>query len=323
MRFLLFVVFIFSIACSQKAKNLATVGDRQPIADLTVFEGCSILDTSLKEIWILLCQKTPHPQRFEIYEYSQFFKTFKRLTFQDGQIRDIAALGFESLVYASTYDESKEQFLSVSQGLTAGTDLYLRKRNFSDFERITKDLGSDHSLFWSESQQSLFFVHSDKNGHAIRKMDKSKKISTLISAQKNEILSPVTQSPDVLHWIQSDEQNKVYLLMKAQKKQKPKPLFQSPTKMIRLAPGLNPNQLYIAFATGLGTELWSLELDTFCWKSILRTQSKWNRFQMIDSDTLYISVEKDNQFSIQKVRPTSTFDQVCQPHPTGLGVVPL
>lgn len=323
MKTLVIAAFLFTVACSQKPKNLPAVSGRQPLADLTVFEGCSVLDVSLKEIWILLCQKAPHPQRFEIYEYSQFFKTFKRLTFQDGLIHDIAVLGFDNIIYSSTYDESKEQFLAVSQGLAAGTDLYLRKRGSSDFERITKDLGSDHSLFWSESQQSLFFVHSNEKGHSIRKMDKSKKIVTLISPQNSEILSPVAQVPGLLHWIQSDEQNKLYLLMKAQKNKKPKPLFQSQTKMIRLAPGQSPNHLFISFATGLGTELWSLELDTFCWKSILRTQSKWNRFQMIDTDTLFISVEKDNQYSIQKIRPNSTHNQDCQPHPTGLGVVPL
>jgi hypothetical protein len=323
MKFLIIFVFLLSAACSQKQKSGSTGGDQLSQADLTVFEGCSVLDVSLKEIWILLCQKAPHPQRFEIYEYSQFFKTFKRLTFQDGLIRDIAVSGFDNIIYSSTYDESKEQFLAVSQGLSAGTDLYLRKRSSSDFERITKDLGSDHSLFWSESQQSLYFVHSNEKGHAIRKMDKSKKVVNLISPQKNEILSLVAQAPGVMHWIQPDETHHLFFLMKAQKNQKPKPIFQSSTPMTRVAPGQNPNQVFISFATGLGTELWSLDLDTFCWKSLLRTQSKWNRFQMIDNDTLYISVEKENRFSIQKVRPNSTHDQACQPHPTGLGVVQL
>lgn len=323
MKLLIILALLLSAACSQKQKIGSAGSDPLTQADLTVFEGCSVLDISLEEIWILLCQKAPHPQRFEIYEFSQFFKTFKRLTFQDGLIRDIAVTGFDNIIYSSTYDESKEQFLAVSQGLAAGTDLYLRKRSSSDFERMTKDLGSDHSLFWSESQQSLFFVHSDEKGHAIRRMDKSKKVVNLFSPQKSEILSPVAQVPGVFHWIQSDEQNKLFFLMTAQKNQKPKPLFQSSTKMTRLAPGQNPNQVLISFATGLGTELWSLELDTFCWKSILRTQSNWNRFQIIDSDTLYISVEKENKHSIQKVRPNSTHDQVCQPNPTGLGVVIL
>jgi|GEM_PF-5747016 hypothetical protein len=323
MKLIIIFSLILSVACSQKPKSGSSIGDQLTKADLTVFEGCSVLDASLKEIWILLCQKSPHPQRFEIYEYSQFFKTFKRLTFQDGLIRDIAVSGFDNIIYSSTFDESKEQFLAVSKGYPAGTDLYLRKRSSNDFERITTDLGSDHSLFWSEKQQSLFFIHSNDKGHAIRKMDKSRKVSNLISPQKTEILSPISLAPGSLHWIQSDEQNKLFFLIKAQKNRKPKPLFQSPTRMTRLAPGQNFNQVLITFATDLGTELWSLELDTFCWKSILRTQSKWNRFQIIDVDTLYISVEKENQFSIQKVRPNSTHDQVCQPSPTGLGVVVL
>lgn len=322
MKRLLLIFIFFLTACSQKVKSPQPVISAVSATELaSLFEGCSMMDASIEEFWILLCQKQPHPQRPELYEYSLLYKTFKRLTFQDGMITDFSVLGVEDIVYSSTYDESKEQFLEISKGLKPGTDLYLRKRTITDFNRLTKDTGSDSSLFWSRELQALLFVHSDNKTSEIRQLAaKDKKVKALSKPTANIIYSPVTMSETQLYWLEwSESQKKSFFMAKEDKKSSGVPLFRSATKMLFMRPGLKSNELWIAFATGLGTELWSYNLQDKCLTSILKTQKKWSRFYRYNSESIELSVESGSGVQLQKASlpPAST---ECLSTLTGLGV---
>lgn len=322
MKRLCVLIFLFILnACGSKSSPVTAqtqndrLFDRKPI-----FNDCSIIDTSIDEYWILLCQREPHPQRPELYEYSTFFKTFKRLTFQDGIITDVAVLGVEDIVYASTYDEAKEKFLSVAKGLKPGTDLYLRKRTVTDFQRLTRDEGSDHSLFWSKELQGLLFVHSNPQGDSIRIMSKDHKIKQISKPTLQGLSSIITHQDRHFYWLEwYESEKKSYLKTSPEKKFSPTTLFKSATRQLFLRPGADSRELWVSLATGLGTELWSYNLEKKCLQRLLQTQKKWSRFQKIDNNKIEISVEAGSQIRLERV-PLKREKDSCESTPTSLGV---
>lgn len=317
MKSILILLFCFTTACSSSKKNTLYSQHTLNTHQNALFDGCSMIDTTLSEVWILLCKKSPHFLRPELYEYSPLFKTFKRLTFQDGFISDFVVTGVDDIIYSSTYDESKEQFLAIASGAIAGSDLYLKTRSQNEFTRLTNELGSDQNLFWYKETQSLFFSHSNAKGSQIRQLTKDKKIITHVNSNSDELYSPISLSPRTLYWLSWDKNTlKSKLLKKTIGVQNSSStLFQSATRLMMIRPSSQPNEILVTFSTGLGTELWSYGLTDTCWKPILQTQSKWNRFSLFDSDYVYITENEQ----IKKVELIKK-DLACMPHPTGLGV---
>lgn len=317
MKFVL-VLFLFTIAACSSANKMTPFSQSNITSDQnTLFEGCSIIDTTLSEVWILLCKKSPHLFRPELYEYSPLFKTFKRLTFQDGLISDFVMTSVDDIIYSSTYDESKEQFLSIANGVKAGSDLYLKTRSQNDFTRLSQDQGSDQNLFWSKENQSLFFSHNNANSSQIRQLTKDKKTTTHVKSNSDELYSPITLDARTLYWLSLNKTTqKSTLFKKTLRVQNSSSLiFESATRLMMIRPSSQPNEILVTFSTGLGTELWSYRLTDACWKPILQTQSKWSRFSLFDTEYVYITENEQ----IKKVELNKK-DTVCMPHPTGLGV---
>lgn len=318
MKLTFFLLFIVIAACSSSEKTslfpqLSIKSDQNSWLD-----GCSMIDTTLSEVWILLCKKTPHQFRPELYEYSPLFKTSKRLTFQDGLISDFVVTNVEDIIYSSTYDESKEQFLAIANGAQAGTDLYLKNRSQNDFTRITRDLGSDQHLFWSKETQSLIFSHSNPKGSQIRQRLKDKKVMTLVNSSSEDLYSPITLNDQYLYWLtwNSKTQKSSLQKKKLNTAARPTQVFQSATRVLMIRPSFQPEEILVTFSSGLGTELWAYGIKDECWKPLLQTQSKWNRFSLIENDSVYITENEQ----LRKVDLNKTQTN-CIPHPTGLGVV--
>ena len=275
-----------------------------------------MIDTSLSEIWVLLCKKVPHLSRPELYEYSPLFKTIKRLTFQDGLISDYIVAGVDDIIYSSTYDKSKENFLAIAKGAVAGSDLYLKKRSQNDVIRISSDTGSYQNLFWAKETQSLFFTKTQEKPSQVLQQLQFKNQVIHATSKTETFYSPMTMDGKNLFWLSWNESTKkTSLFMKSLGRSSAKSLFQSATRLLLIRPSQKPNEIWVAFSTGLGTELWSYGLNDACWKPVFQNQSPWIRFASFDEDHLYITSGQQ----IEKVA-VSKKDSSCFPHPTGLGV---
>jgi hypothetical protein len=321
MKFISFMLLTFLIvSCSSKKVVTESFSNNEkPAERLSFLNDCSLVDTSISEFWILLCQREPHPQRSELYEYSLLFKTFKRLTYQDGRIDEMAVIGIDDIIYTSTYDEAKEKFLEVSQGSRPGTDLYLRRRTITDFKRITKDEGSDHSLFWSKELKALLFVNSSPQGHTIRKLTSDEKVFNLTKASPRALISPITLSDGSLLWIERDvPSQRSFLFKRSAKTRETRALISSTSQLIWVRPQVGQSSVWLAFSTQTGTELWSFDLDRGCFYPRLANQVKWTRFQLLDSQQVELSVENSGRTRLARYNLNKT-PETCEFKPPVLG----
>lgn len=318
-RALIGVLFLalFFFGCSQSAK---VTGDAPLVLtkpDLDFFEQCSRIDTSLDEIWVLLCRKDSHPQRQELYEYSTVYKKFRRLTFQDGIITSLAVRDFEDIYYSSSYDESKEQFVDVLKGQKPGTDIYIKKRTKTDFERLTTHTGQEKDLFWSAENYQLYFVHSAKGLDRILSMDRDHKQTVQHFTKTSEILSPVVlKKTKALYWVESLPGQTKYTLFQKLKK-KSQVLFHSPSRMLMMKPDHRQEELLIAFVTGLGREIWGFNPETKCWQLKLRSTVKWDFFHPLNDDEVFLNLEDGKGLQLQSLHKP---ENNCEPSPPGLGI---
>ncbi|MFN8846435.1 MAG: hypothetical protein ACK5V3_06700 [Bdellovibrionales bacterium] len=308
------------LSCSSKKVTTDSMTQNEKSFERHAFlNDCSWVDNSISEFWILLCQKDPHPQRSELYEYSLLFKTFKRLTYQDGRIQEMAVIGIDDIIYTSTYDEAKEKFLEVSQGSAPGTDLYLRRRTVTDFKRISNDEGSDHSLFWSKELKALLFVNSSPKGHIIRKLTTDEKIFNLSKPSPRPIISPITLADGSLLWIERDESNQRSLLFKRSAKTKEsRALVSSTTPLIWIRPQVGQPSVWLAFANQSGSELWSFDLDRGCFYPRLMTDKKWTRFQLLDNQQVELAIEDSGRTRLVRHNLNKP-PETCQFSPALLG----
>ncbi len=304
--------------CSQKGKpGTSTTTALLHKPTLAFFGDCSHVSTRLDEIWILLCRKESHPSREELYEFSKLFKTFKRLTYQDGVINSLAVRDFENIYYASTYDQSKEQFVQVIKGQEPGSNIYLKKRDSRDFQRITSDPGYVQDLYWSPGTQKLYYVHSQHGTYQLMSLDKKHHLHTLHSSKTSQILSPITLPPsDHPYWIEfSTSQKKYWLYTKVKKKTTP--LLTSTARILMIRPDLRGESLFIGFSTGLGGEIWKYNPTTFCWQLQLRTQTRWNAFELINDNEVFLSMDNGGGAQLQNLVKS---ENTCEPSPPALGV---
>jgi len=306
------------VGCQQSAK----VNPKTPALTLTkptldFFESCSRIDTTLNEIWILLCQKDSHPTRQELYEYSRIYKTFRRLTYQDGLITDVAVHDFENIFYASTYDEAKERFVEALKGEKPGTDVYLKKRGKTEFQRLTNSPGLESQFFWSPDLHQLFFVHRKKGLEQIVSLDRDSKMKFHHVSKTSKLESPVVLKKDrALYWLETAAGSNRALLMK-KSKSAPRSLWISSSKVLLIRPEPAGEQLLVAFATGLGRELWAFHPDTRCWQQKLRTTVAWDYFHSLNENEVFLSLADRIGLQLQTLlRPENT----CEPSPPGLGV---
>jgi hypothetical protein len=315
------LITIFLMGCSSKKQTADSLSSYDKSNERSSFlSDCSAVDTSINEFWILLCQREPHPQRSELYEYSLFFKTFKRLTYQDGRIQEMAVIGIDDIIYSSTYDEAKEKFLDVSQGATPGTDLYLRRRTVTDFKRLTKDEGSDRDLFWSKELKALLFVNSNTKGHTIRKLTSDEKVVNLIKASPRIIMSPITISDGSLLWVEWDEELKRSLMMRRpQKAKEARVMFVSSSKLVWIRPQQGTLNSWLAFVTNSGTELWSLDFERDCFYPRLQNQKNWSRFFMLEGDQVELSIENSGRTQLSRYKLNKA-PEACQFSPPILGI---
>jgi hypothetical protein len=288
--------------------------------DLTFLKDCSQIRAVNSTLWLLTCQRAPHADRTEIYEWSFDTQKARRLTYQDGQIWDIVPIDNKRFYYSSSYDEFKEQFAAILKGAKPGADIYLKDRTRTDFQRITNIKGLAISFFWDNAKDILYFAHEAEDQSQILALTK-KKVETIYSTPHYPLRNPVfVESSKKLYWTEYESPEKGpsvnFIERKKKAPKKPTTLFTSETKIFQLSSAPWADHLFVGFATGVGVEIWDLSLKDGCWKMAYRISEPVSEFYTINEKTIFLTVKNS-------LRRDSLFDlgEVCHPSPPGLGVV--
>lgn len=321
MKLILIWLVLLTLGCSQKTivGSNADLDQSTQQAPPAFLNDCSQIRSLDQNLWLLTCQKAPHAERTEIYEYTNDSKKLKRLTFQDGQIWDLVPIDENQFYYASSYDEFKEQFASILSGAKPGSDVYLKNRSQTDFKRMTDQKGLEFSFFWNAPKQLLYFVHETDLNSRIMALNSSQKLQVIYSVAKKSVRNPlVTEKSARLFWIEYDPTEKGAIIMAQNRSKKNVALYKSDSKIFQMALSLKPEQLMIGFATGLGVEIWSLNLIDNCWRLEYRISDPVSEFYIMNEKTLFLTIK--NRLKKDSFLP---YSEVCHPSPPGLGVTAL
>lgn len=315
-------IMLLLAGCSQKAlvgPSLPAISNSAIDKNMTFLNDCSQIRPINQTLWLLTCQKPPHADRTEIYEWSQESEILKRLTFQDGQIWDIAPIDKDYFYYSSSYDEFKEQFVSILSGAKPGSDIYLKNRNRTTFDRLTQDKGLEISFFWSNNKNLLYYVYETETTSRIMTLNSKKKQNTIYSVAKKSIRNPIYLDENkTLYWIEYDLVEKGTVIKAQANSKKPVTLYKSDSKIFGLSSSLKSSQLLVGFATGVGIEIWNLNLADSCWRLAYRIAEPVSEFFVLNDKTLFLTIK--NRLKQDFFLPAS---EVCHPSPPGLGVSPI
>jgi hypothetical protein len=316
----LFVLLVpFLIAnCTHKPKpSPAQVsGASSYETDLSFLSHCSQIRTFGTSLWLLTCQRPPHTDRTEIYEWNVDSKILRRLTFQDGQIWDLAPRSREDFYYSSSYDEFKEQFASILQGAQMGSEIYLKNRSQTSFQRMTRIKGLETSLWFDSTSQLLYFVHEIPGESQILTMNRLGETSRKYSVSNKTLRYPFwLKTAKSLVFLEMSLEDPIFRVKSLGPKKRISDLLISQTKIFQLSPGLSNEDFDLGFITPAGIEIWNLNLKDGCWKRAYQTSDPVTEFYFDDNQTLFLTIKGSLRREI-----LSKAGANCQPPPPGVEV---
>lgn len=312
-----------TLSCShkpEKSPHEPSISTTSFEKDLTFLKDCSQIRELGTSLWLLTCQRRPHGDRTEIYEWNTDSNLLRRLTFQDGQIWDIMPINHNEFYYSSSYDEFKEQFASIIQGAQIGSEIYLKDRGKTSFKRLTSTKGLELNFFFDSSSKQLYFVHENEKESQIAVLDSKEKTTVRYTAAPDKkVRFPIwVKARKTLYFIEADSTQSRFVVKSISGQAKASDLFKSESKIFQIAAGFADDDLYVGFVTGFGIEIWNLSFQDGCWKSAYRSPDSVSEFYFYDNKSLYLTIKG----SLKKVALEAT-DSTCHPSPPGLGVQSL
>ena len=165
-------------------------------------------------------QRASH-KNTQVYEFVILRNTERRITFQDGEVKNPAYIDSDQIVYASTTDEIKENLTELINSNTSSlakpsSELYQSDLYGNEIVRLTFSTGYDNEALYFSNAKSFFLFTSFRNHIlGIFKYDvKTKNITPFLVEKDLERWSP-TASLDQknLAWLERNPEKKTYSLM--------------------------------------------------------------------------------------------------------------
>ena len=184
---------------------------------------------------LFISSQRPSHRNTQVYEFEILRNSERRITFQDGEIRNPFYLTDDQIMYASTTDEIKENISPESgpkkpMADRPPTELYQSDVYGNEIVRLTYFPGyDDEAIEFSGPKPYLLFTSFRNNLVGIYKYDfKSKSSSPFLVEKDRDKFSPTLSSDNKnLAWIEKDLEKKTYALMLSPLKNlKPKVLKQ-------------------------------------------------------------------------------------------------
>lgn len=146
-KLLIVLLYIFVASCGSKSKESEVKADLSKLQLFSFPGSCGRGVFSPNGNLILaLCTLTSDRKGQQIYEFDLQKKSYRRLTWQDGQISSMDWLDDETLVYESNTDELKEALFSGYTTDQVSSEIYSSDRFGTTIERWTERIGYDGSI---------------------------------------------------------------------------------------------------------------------------------------------------------------------------------
>lgn len=173
----------------------------------------SVAPNGLKIIYI--SQKKLKHDHTQIYEMNLKSKLEKRLTYQDGFIKDPIFLNENEISYASTTDAIKENPINIQKDDPLLLDVYLSDRLGNHIERITQRIGYDAQITHTQNlSQFIYFVVKKENKSWIQRFDRTSNVSVVYLQSENDLLTQphFSSNGSQLAWLSQNQKSQKFTL---------------------------------------------------------------------------------------------------------------
>ncbi len=170
---------------------------------------------------LFISSQRPAHKNTQVYEFEILRNSERRITFQDGEIRNPFYLSAAQILYASTTDEIKENIAPTLSAKNTSperppTELYQSDLYGNEILRLTYFPGyDDEAIYFSEPKPYLLFTSFRNNLLGIYKYDFKSRSSTpfLVEKDRDKFSPAVSADHKNLAWIEKDLEKKTYALM--------------------------------------------------------------------------------------------------------------
>ena len=221
------MTLVFVVACSSFPKALVQPPPQDYLllkgARQLTFEGANDsprFSPGGDRLLFLSSQRSSHSNT-QVYEFEILRNNERRITFQDGEIRNPSYVGDDQIMYASTTDEIKENIEPNMGAKNAAlerppTELYQSDLYGNEILRLTFFPGyDDEAIDVPGPRPYLLFTSFRNNLLGIYKYDlKTKSSSPLLVEKDRDKFSPtISTDHKNLAWIEKDLEKKTYALL--------------------------------------------------------------------------------------------------------------
>ena len=270
-------MILFFSACSSLPKALISPPPQDYLllkgARQLTFEGANDsarFSSGGDKILFISSQRASH-QNSQVYEFEILRNTERRITFQDGEIKNPFYIDDHQIIYSSTTDEIKENLAEMIGSNNPSserppTELYQSDLYGNEIQRLTYFPGyDDEATYVSGANPYLIFTSFRNNLLGIFKYNLKLKIATPLLVEKDRDKWNATLSSDnkQIAWLEKNKAHKGYAIMLSPLKNlKPKILKQDDVEWRDLHFIHNSNQL-IYSAQSKNEKVFHIELFDF------------------------------------------------------------
>lgn len=262
MKFWFFLPLIFWIGCSSAKKSTNFVETPNLATQLFSFPGsCSrgVLSPSGKRV-AGICQPANKTQGHQIYEFDLNSQTYRRLSWQDGQIGSVDWLTDDSVIYDSTTDELKEAPFSGIEESKVGSEIYSSDRFGTKIDRLTERPGRDSDVSSSRNNGGLLYVTDRGTSHLVFLRQADGTLQSASPSSSNHKFAPAAHGNEIA-WLETDLKTKK-ISLKIQGKPAPERWADRDLRALRSLPtGWLLTEVH---ANQSGSTAWFLSADLSC-----------------------------------------------------------
>lgn len=203
---------VISMSCQTGQKAAPLTGYPQVLGAVPYLTGgynhSPIFSLDESKVFFISKGRKDHRNN-QVYEYDHSIRTQRRITFQDGDVHQVAAGPEQKIFYASNTDEIKEgPFVRDLDPQFPRAELYISDPYGDEIERLTETPGFDGEMIYVPSNQKLLFTSMRDKIAGIYWIDADKKITPFQVGKYHQRSATIAPDYKTVYWVEVESPKK-------------------------------------------------------------------------------------------------------------------